>query len=123
MDNNKLKYERVNNSDNVVSIDLHNGYSAIAVSGWWPTERCYHTSFFLKDNNSDDWHMLSEASDIKFNADYKTINSAILKQTSVFLYEGFFDRYIKQIEYEVFCFNVSNDLVEKFREEGMDYIR
>ena len=94
----KLKYEKFNNSNEVITIDLHNGYTVIAITGFNAENRVYTTTLFLKDNTNQN-----------------TINSAILKQVSTFLEEGFFDYYIQRYEYEMKCFDIGNDLEESER--------
>ena len=90
----KLKYEKYNNSDNVIIIDLHNRYSVIAITGLNYEKQIYNTTLFVKENTIDDWKLIEKAEHLEFDASYKTINSAILKQVSDFLNEGFFDFYI-----------------------------
>lgn len=114
----KLKYERFNNSDNVITIDLHNGYTVIAVSGWQPKCRNYITTLFLKDNAIDTWSLIEQAESLEFQANNKTINSAILKQVSIYMADGFFDSYIDRYEYETKCFEKGNDLFETERLVG-----
>ena len=109
----RLKYEKYNNADNVITIDLHNGYTVIAISGL--TKDKYTTTLFLKKNSIDDWKLIEEAEHLEFDVSYMTINSAILKQVSDFLKEGFFDRYIQGYEYELKCFGFGNEIVENER--------
>lgn len=111
----KLKYKRFNNSDNVITIDLHNGYTVMAISGWQPKYHSYVTTLFLKENTIDTWNLIEQAESLEFQANYKTINSAILKQVSTYLTEGFFDNYIDRYEYETKCFDRGNDLFETER--------
>lgn len=111
----KLRYERFNNSDNVISIDLHNGFTVIAVSGWQPKYHNYTTTLFLKDNTIDTWNLIEQAESLEFQANQKTINSAILKQVSTYLADGFFDSYIDRYKYETECFDRGNDLFEAER--------
>ena len=111
----RLKYEKFNNSNEVITIDLHNGYSVIAVTGFDSENGVYNTTLFLKDNTVDNWKLIENAENLEFNANQNTINSAILKQVSVFLEEGFFDYYIQRYEYEMKCFDVGNDLAESER--------
>lgn len=108
----RLRYDKYNNSDNVIMIDLHNGYTVIAVSGWNPKSHDYTTSLFLKEKTVDDWKLIEEAENIKFNANYKTINSSILKRVAKYLEEGFFEHYIERYEYELKCFAKGNELFE-----------
>ena len=111
----RLKYEKFNNSNDVIMIDLHNGYTVIAVTGFDTENRVYTTTLFLKDNTIDTWKLIEKANKLVFNANNNTINSAILKQISTFLDEGFFDSYIQRYEYEMKCFDKGNSIYEKER--------
>ena len=101
----RLKYEKFNNSNDVIIIDLHNGYTVIAVTGFDAENRVYTTTLFLKENTIDNWKLIENAENLEFYANQNTINSAILKQVSTFLEEGFFDYYIQRLEYEIDCMN------------------
>lgn len=97
----KLTYKKIN--DNVITIDLHNGYTVMAISKWEPKIKGYITTLYLKDNTIDTFQLILGAENIKFHANYKTINSAILKQVGTYLEEGFFDSYINTYEFEQNC--------------------
>ena len=111
----RLKYEKFNNSNEVITIDLHNGYSVIAITGFDVENKVYITTLFLKDNTIDTWKLIEKADKLVFHANNNTINSVILKQVSTFLEDGFFDSYIQRYEYEMKCFDVGNDLAESER--------
>ena len=111
----RLKYEKFNNSNEVITIDLHNGYTVIAVTGFDVENKVYITTLFLKDNTIDTWKLIEKADKLVFHANNNTVNSAILKQVSVFLDEGFFNYYIQRYKYEMNCFDVDNDFAEKER--------
>ena len=111
----KLKYKKFNNSNDVIMIDLYNGYTVIAITGFDVENRVYTTTLFLKDNTIDTWKLIENAENLEFHANQNTINSAILKQVSTFLEEGFFDYYIQRYEYESNCFDIGNDLAESGR--------
>ena len=111
----KLKYEKINNSNEVITIDLHNGYSVIAITGFDAENKVYITTLFLKYNTIDTWKLIEKADKLVFHANNNTIYSAILKQVSTFLDEGFFDYYIQRYKYESNCFDIGNDLVESER--------
>ena len=111
----RLKYEKFNNSNDVIMIDLHNGYTVIAVTGFDTENGVYATTLFLKDNTIDTWKLIENAENLEFHANHNTINSAILKQVSTFLQEGFFDYYIQRYEYEMKCFDKGNSIYEKER--------
>lgn len=115
MQTEKLTYTRFNNSDNVIIIDLHNGYSVIAISGWQLEKHGYTTTLFLKDNTVDNFSLIEKAESLEFHANHKTINSAILKQVGTYLEEGFFDYYIERCEYESKCFDKGNEFFENQR--------
>ena len=111
----KLKYEKFNNSNDVIAIDLHNGYTVIAITGFNTENRVYTTTLFLKENTIDTWKLIENAENLEFHVNHNTINSAILKQVSTFLKEGFFDCYIRRYEYEMKCFDKGNGIYEKER--------
>ena len=111
----RLKYEKFNNSNEVITIDLHNEYTVIAVTGFDVETKTYITTLFLKENTIDTWKLIENAENLEFHANHNAINSAILKQVSTFLQEGFFDYYIQRYEYEMKCFDKGNSIYEKER--------
>ena len=111
----RLKYKKINNSNEVITIDLYNGYTVIAVTGFDVETKTYITTLFLKENTIDTWKLIENAENLEFHVNHNTINSAILKQVSTFLQEGFFDYYIQRYEYEMKCFDKGNSIYEKER--------
>ena len=111
----RLKYEKYNNSNDAITINLHNGYTVIAITGFNIENRVYTTTLFLKDSTVDTWKLIENAENLEFHANQNTINSAILKQVSAFLDEGFFNYYIQRYEYEMKCFDKGNSIYEKER--------
>ena len=111
----RLKYEKFNNLNDVIMIDLHNGYTVIAITGFNTENRVYTTTLFLKENTIDTWKLIENAENLEFHANHNAINSAILKQVSTFLQEGFFNYYIQRYEYEMKCFDKGNSIYEKER--------
>jgi hypothetical protein len=109
----KLKYERINNSNDSISIDLDNGYSVIAMSGYNKEEEKYTTTLFIKDNEFTTLRQIDDG--IKFTATYKTINSAILKHVSDLLTDGTMDKYIESYAFEEECASRGIEIVEKER--------
>ena len=107
----KLKYERINNSNDSISIDLDNGYSVIAMSGYNKEEEKYITTLFIKDNEFTTLRQIDE--NIKFAATYKTINSAILKHVSDLLADGTMDKHIQSYEFEEECTSRGIEIIEK----------
>ena len=62
MENEKLTYVRMNNSDDVVTIDLHNGYSVMAVSGWDRENHRYIVTLYISKNGYDCWKIVDSSS-------------------------------------------------------------
>lgn len=107
---NKLTYTRL--GDSVIAIDLKNGYTVIALYGWY--KGTYYSRFLLKDNQIDNWSLIEKLEKVNFEkANYNTIRSAILKYVAALLDENFFDYYVKRYEYEVKCFEFGNEHYEK----------
>ena len=109
----RLKYEKYRNSNEIITIDLHNGYTVIAISTG--ENGSYITTLFLKDNTIDTWKLIENAENLEFHANQNTINSAILKKVSSFLEEGLFDYYIERYEYEMKCFDIWDEIKQKER--------
>lgn len=107
----RLKYEKFNNSNDVIIIDLHNGYTVIAITGFNAENKVYTTTLFLKENTIDRWELIEMADKIEFRANQNTINSAVLKQVSTFLDEGFFNYYINRYEDYESCINTNIDSI------------
>ena len=109
----RLKYEKYRNSNEIITIDLHNGYTVIAISTG--ENGSYITTLFLKDNTIHTWKLIEKAENLEFHANQNTIDSAILKKVSSFLEEGFFDYYIQRYEYEMKCFDIGDEIKQKER--------
>lgn len=113
--NNRLEYKNYMGCKDILTIDLHNDYTAIAIKSWNPDEHKYIVQLMLKENTVDKWDLIEKAESIEFNVDYKIINKAILKHVSTLLSDGFFDYYIKRYEFELKCFDIGNEIFEKER--------
>ena len=111
----RLKYENYKGCKDIITIDLHNGYTVIAIKSWNQDEKKYTVQLMLKENTVDKWDLIEKAESIEFNVDYKIINKAILKHIATLLSEGFFNYYIQRYEYEMKCFDKGNSIYEKER--------
>ena len=111
--NNKLTYENYKGCKDIITIDLHNDYTVIAIKSWNPDEQKYYVQMMLKENTVEKWDLIEKAESIEINANYKTINSAILKQVALYFEEGFFDYYIRRYQHDLKCFDVGYDCLEK----------
>ena len=108
--NNKLTYTEYRGCKDILTIDLHNNYTVIAIKSWNPDKQKYYVQLMLKENTVDKWDLIEQSESIEFNVDYKIINKAILKHVANLLSDGFFDYYIKRYEYELMCFDIGNDI-------------
>ena len=115
MNNNKLEYRNYMGCKDILTIDLHNGYTVIAIKSWNPDEQKYYVQLMLKENTVNKWELIEKAESIEFNVDYKIINKAILKHIATLLSDCFFGYYIDRYEYELKCFDIGNETVEKER--------
>ena len=113
--NNRLEYKNYRGCKDILTIDLHNDYSVIAIKSWNSEEHKYVVQLMLKENTVDKWVLIEKAESLEFNVDYKIINKAILKHVATLLSDGFFDYYIKRYEYELKCFDIGYEIAEKER--------
>ena len=113
--NNRLEYKNYRGCKDILTIDLHNDYSVIAIKSWNSEEHKYVVQLMLKENTVDKWVLIEKAESLEFNVDYKIINKAILKHVATLLSDGFFDYYIERYEYELKCFDIGNEIAEKER--------
>lgn len=109
----KLIYTEYKGCRDIITIDLHNGYTIIAIKIWNRDKENYTVEFRIKDNTVEKWDLIEKAESIEINANYKTINSAILKQVALYFEEGFFDYYIRRYQHDLKCFDVGYDCLEK----------
>ena len=116
--NSRLEYKNYRGCKDIITIDLHNHYTVIAIKSWNSDEHKYTVQLMLKDNTVDKWDLIEKADEIEFHVDYKIINKAILKHVATLLSDGFFDYYIDRYEYELKCFNRGNELFENERLSG-----
>ena len=103
--NKKLVYESYKGCKDILSINLNNGYSVIAIKSWDTEKQCYFVELRLKENSIEKWDLIENAESIQFNEDYKTINREILKHVATLLSDGFFNHYINRNKYEIKCYN------------------
>ncbi len=109
----KLVYETYKGCRDILTIDLHNGYTVIAIKIWNSEANNYNVEFRLKENTVEKWDLIEKAESVQFEADYKTINKEILKYVSNLLSEGFFDYYIQRFDYYLKCFDTANEIFER----------
>ena len=108
----KLTYKEYRGCKDILIIDLHNGYTIIAIKIWNKENQNYTVELRLKQNTVEKWMLIDQAETLTFDVNYRTINVAILKQVAILLNEGLFDYYIEEYEYELKCFERGNELYE-----------
>ena len=116
----KLTYEEYRGCKDILMIDLHNGYTIIAIKIWNKEKENYTVELRIKENTVNKWDLIDNRNDSKpeefvFDTNYRYINSAILKYVSQLFEERFFDYYIERYNYEIKCLNRGNSLYEKER--------
>ena len=107
----RLKYEKWNGCDNVIIIDLHNGYSVVAI--WSQNENEFYefsVTLHIKENSIDRWDLIVD--DWKFTATRGSINAAILKTVADGLEDEFFKPFIEQCKYYIECENIGSNIKE-----------
>lgn len=66
-----LRYEFI--GSNVISININNGFSVIAITKWDREENTYRMSLYLKGDTYDILDLIEEKENIKINTDKKTL--------------------------------------------------
>lgn len=108
-----LRYETEANV--IVSIDLQNGYSVIAVARWDNEKKKYYTTLRLRENTVEKWDLIEEAANVEVGSDIKTIKRDMAQYVTNLLTDGFFKKYIDRYEYELKCFDRGFEIIEKER--------
>lgn len=108
----RLSYNRFNNSNDILTIDLHNNYTVVALSGWNRETEKYTATLYLKENTTDMLSLIEKAENIEFEATPKTICLTVLKHVSALYEEGFFDYYINRYKYEMKCFDIGHEQLD-----------
>ncbi|WP_299053906.1 hypothetical protein [uncultured Eubacterium sp.] len=107
-----LRYEIIGNI--ALNIDLHNGYSVMAIAKWDRDTEKYITTLYLKNNkfNINHFDLIEDFENFELDSDIKTIKTDITAIVTELLSDGFFTKYIKRYEYEQKCFEIGNDSIE-----------
>ena len=107
---NRLTYENYNGCKDIITIDLHNNYTIVAIKSWNPEN--FSVEFHLKEKTTDMWQLIQNATTV-FHADNRTINSAILKHVATLFADGFYDYFIERYEYDLKCFDIGNNALSE----------
>lgn len=110
-----LRYETESNV--IVSIDLQNGYTVIAMARWDNEKKKYYTALRLRENTVEKWDLIEEAANVEMESDMKTIKRDMAQYVTDLLTDGFFKKYIDRYEYELKCFDRGFEIMEKERKK------
>lgn len=108
-----LRYETEANV--TVSIDLHNGYSIIAMARWDNEKKKYYTTLRLHENSVEKWDLIEEATNVEMESDMKSIKRDMAQYITELQNNKFFKRYIERYEYELKCFDRGFEILESER--------
>lgn len=111
----RLEYKKYKGLKNIIVIDLHNGYSIIAIHAFNRELQEYNVDLYLNDNQIDSWKPIETRQNIAITSNPKIINSLILKYVATLFEQGYFDNDIQKYEYETKCFDIGNTELEKER--------
>lgn len=98
----KLTYTKI--GDGVIEIPLPNGFIIHALSLYDKEAAIYKTSFYLRKQDIHILALMGNYYEIEFEANYKTINSAILKEVSSLFYKHEFTYYFNYYDLMLKCF-------------------
>ena len=107
---NRLTYENYNGCKDIITIDLHNNYTIVAIKSWNPEN--FSVEFHLKEKTTDMWQLIQNATTV-FHADNRTINGVILKHVATRFADGFYDYFIERYEYDLKCFDIGNNALSE----------
>lgn len=111
----RLTYENYKGCKDILTINLHNDYSIIAIKTWNEKENKYYVEFRITECSVDKWDLIQKIENVEFCTNYRVINKAILKYVATLFEEGFFEYYIERYQYEMNCFAVGNEIEEERR--------
>ena len=109
-DNDMLRYKNLGNS--VISVNLNNGYSVVAISIWDRGDNVYRTTLYLKGDTYDTLELIEGKEGMVVKADMKTIKGELTKIITNLLKYGFFKHYIERYVYMMKCFDKGNEFFE-----------
>ena len=98
--NKKLRYEKINNSNDAISIDLHNGYTVVAITGENRETNSFISTLYLKENSIETLRLIGVADKLVFEKTKDNKNIYILNTVSNLFKNGDLQYYIDQYELE-----------------------
>lgn len=113
----RLRY--IKTSDVTLDINLENGYWVRAEALYNKDTKRYGITFYIKENSIESHHAIETLNNekITFDGNNKTIKTDILKYIECLLSQNYFDNCIKNIEYEIACFDKGHEIFEEERQK------
>ena len=108
----RLRYEKI--AESVISVDLHCGYTIVALRQWVKNKKCYIVTLYLKDNTVDFLDLMEELENVKVFVDSKderTVNREIAQKITELYDSGQCAKYIERYEYTMRSFNIGNEIL------------
>lgn len=111
----KLFYEKA--GDVVIDIDLHNGYLIRCMANYNHETRRYDANFYIKESTIDKYHLIDDLynQNVSFDGNYKTIKKDMLQYVTVLHSQKYFEKEIKNLEFENRCFDAGCEILETKR--------
>lgn len=101
-----MKYEII--GDTSIIIDLHNGYSILAMSRWNKEYKLYDTALYIKKNDIDRFDLIDLTLSVETD-NKKELCMKILK----YVENTDFTYYVNRTKYELDCFERGNAIYER----------
>lgn len=101
-----MKYEII--GDTSIIIDLHNGYSILAMGRWNKEYKLYDTTLYIKKNDIDRFDLI----DLTFSVETDNKKELCMKILK-YVENTDFTYYVNRTKYELDCFERGNALYER----------
>lgn len=106
-----FKYETESNTS--ITINLFNGYTIEALAKWNNDEKKYYVTLRLRENTVEKWDTIEDAANIEMESDMKTIRRDMAIYVTDLSAKGFFKKYIDRYEFELKCFELGFEMLQK----------
>lgn len=101
-------------SRDVIEINLGNKYQVVAMLNWKRENNKYGVTLLLHEDSISKWELISE-NEFEIESDPKVIRQNVVKFIEELLIDNYFDKFISVYEYELKCFDLGNDVLERVK--------
>lgn len=109
---NNFRYQKI--APTVISIDLHNGYTIVAIENFNPKNSSLHVTLYIKDNTVDMLDLMEDFDSVEIEYN-KSTHISTLKYIATEFSQDKFNKYIERYDYIMKCIDRGNEM---FEEEG-----